>query len=929
VRATWGAWYAASQQGINNIIITDWETTEVILGDTFYTQRQVTWDFTPQVTGFGVWVGLDPNGCPSQGHTTLNFLIKPVVSGSTSLTLRIKVKDAQGSYFYQDANVTVDVWQRVSVNLGGMQLESGSSPMAHPLQVVDIGIASSPPTNGVFYITDIKFDERQTFSGAQRLRFLEFKLEQQGLPEHEWWLDDVGLNIYAEDPYPLAPRLAISLGPYGQNPWRGPTLVHYAHPLGPYLVGALNLSQTYVALHRDAQAEFFERYRGVKGPILPVHTRNDLENIALCGEENFGRFCWWPKYRDFGKLRGYWPFNDSPKDASGKGNHATWVGSPKYAAGLCQPGNTSADLAGIRYLTVPDHESLDLSGDFTFEALVYPVGDGVSGGMVHKGATGGWDGYCLGRGADNKFSWKLNGADVLVSPGAYPKDAWYYVVATRTGGSARLFVNGVEVAEATYSAPITPNSQPLYLGLWHSDSYLFPGSIDFVRIHARGMDAEEIAGRWAVIQGLENGSDYPEVGHALGQYWAFYRLAQFYFISNDPVAREILDNWLTWLDAYGASDGSGWQAPTGFSEYGFTYGSYDPGAAASLALGCLYTYLRGGQPLAATWTRRLLDDLRLNRQSQEFSGGYKSDYHYAWLNALVIQAFGVAAYGLTGEVYHFPSLPEDADHFNALMTWLFQHAGDVKPNLLNAELIPFTYLEAENVWDNAPHYVFTERLGSVEALVLMLGAALAYAKGSGDWVWFERLWRFLLADNLVALDPSRVRSLAAGYHLAGMKNLVRLYYADYDQDNSRYCEVRDNAALAAWGEAAVDVDLRYDAPVVLENPEVAELLATRLLKRLSSPWEVVNLETWLEGARLEIGDTLAVTSPFHGFTQDEFTVFGKAVDLKTRRVNLNLARPLHSAWAWAVDAVGSHYDSCAIDQANKLDPNWAYRSVAG
>jgi hypothetical protein len=158
---------------------------------------------------------------------------------------------------------------------------------------------------------------------------------------------------------------------------------------------------------------------------------------------------------------------------------------------------------------------------------------------------------------------------------------------------------------------------------------------------------------------------------------------------------------------------------------------------------------------------------------------------------------------------------------------------------------------------------------------------------------------------------------------------VRVFYADYDQDNSRYCEVRDDAAIASWGEAATDVDLRYDAPVILENPAVAELLATRLLKRLSSPWEVVNLETWLEGARLEIGDTLAVTSPFHGFTQDEFNVFGKAVDLKTRRVSLNLARPFTSICAWAVDVAGSDYDSFAIDQASKLDPNWDYRAVAG
>jgi len=929
VRALWGGWYAAGQQGENNIIISDREVTEVIFGDTFYTQSQVTWNLPPDATAFGVWIGIDTSRCSSAGRSTVNFLINPVVAGAGSLTFRVKVKDALGSYFYQDQTVITNAWQRVSVNLSGMRLESGSSPMVHPLQVVDIGIASTPPTNGSMSITDVKFDGHQTFSGSTHLRLLEFKVEQQGIQTHEWWLDDVGLNLAAEDPYPLAPRLAISLGPYGANPWRGPTLVHYAHPLGPYLVDALNLSRTYLALHRDAQEEFHRRYGGIKGPILPVHTRNDLENIALCGEENFGKFCWWPTYRDYGKLSGYWPFNDTPQDASGNGNDATWVGTPTYATGLCQPGHTSADCSGSRYLTVAHHETLNLAGDFTLEALVYPTADGLSGGILQKGATGGWGSYCLGRGADNKFSCVLNGTMTLAAGTASPKNAWYYVVATRKGSDLRLYVNGTEVAVNTYGTALTTNSNPLYLGLWQNTSSLFPGLIDFTRIHTRGMDQGEVSGRWAIIQGAANGSAYPEAGHALGQFWAFYRLAQYYFVSNDPEAQSILENWLAWLDAFGTPDGSGWKFPLWFSEYGFTYGPYDPGAAASLALGCLYTYLRGGQSSAAVWARRILDDLRLNRQSTEFGGGYKSDYHYAWLNALVIQAFGLAAHGLTGAAYQFPGLPEDATHFTALMNWLFAHAGDAKPNLLNADLMPFTLLEDTDVWDYAPNYVFVSRMGSTEALVLMLGAALAHGQATEDWVWFERLWRFMLADNLISLDASRLRSLSAGYQLAGVKNLVRIYYADYDQDNSRYLEVRDDQAVAAWGEAAVDVDLRYDAPVVLEDPQVARLIATRLLQRLSSPWEVVDLTTWLEGARLEIGDTLAVTSPFHGFTQEEFTVFGKSVDLEARRVSLNLARPFVKTWAWAVDAAGSSYDAFAIDEDNNQDPAWANRAYAG
>lgn len=96
--------------------------------------------------------------------------------------------------------------------------------------------------------------------------------------------------------------------------------------------------------------------------------------------------------------------------------------------------------------------------------------------------------------------------------------------------------------------------------------------------------------------------------------------------------------------------------PIWFSEYGFTYGTGDPGVAASVALGCLYIYLRNGGATAQTWDRRLLDDLRINRQSGEFGGYlYKSDYHYAWLNGLVPHAFGLAVTGRSGQICVFPA----------------------------------------------------------------------------------------------------------------------------------------------------------------------------------------------------------------------------------------------------------------------------------
>ena len=110
---------------------------------------------------------------------------------------------------------------------------------------------------------------------------------------------------------------------------------------------------------------------------------------------------------------------------------------------------------------------------------------------------------------------------------------------------------------------------------------------------------------------------------------------------------------------------------------------------------------------------------------------------------------------------------------------------------------------------------------------------------------------------------------------------------------------------------------------------MAQLLASRLLARLAAPRELAAVETWLEGVRLELGDTVALSSDFHGLDQEEFTVSGKDLDLGGRGVSLSLDRPLNTSWSWAVDAPGSARDAWAIDVASSYDVNWAFRAEAG
>jgi hypothetical protein len=204
------------------------------------------------------------------------------------------------------------------------------------------------------------------------------------------------------------------------------------------------------------------------------------------------------------------------------------------------------------------------------------------------------------------------------------------------------------------------------------------------------MSASEVAGRWQIIQGLANGSDYPEVGHGLGQYWAFYRLGEYFFVSNDAGAWDVLNNWLDWFSTHLVADGSGWKFPVWFSEYGFTYGAYDPGAAASIAIGALYIYMRNGDARALTLAQRILGDLR-NRASGDYGGYlYKSDYHYAWMNALVAHAFGMAVVGRASAAYRYPYEAADEVHYQNMMANFWAMSGDTKPNLLNARSDSFS-----------------------------------------------------------------------------------------------------------------------------------------------------------------------------------------------------------------------------------------------
>ena len=72
-------------------------------------------------------------------------------------------------------------------------------------------------------------------------------------------------------------------------------------------------------------------------------------------------------------------------------------------------------------------------------------------------------------------------------------------------------------------------------------------------------------------------------------------------------------------------------------------------------------------------------------------------------------------------------------------------SGDSKPNLLNADLIPFhDRRNLTHIWDYAPNYMFMKEMGSMEGLVLMMHTALDWALYSGSYSWFNTLLEFMI-----------------------------------------------------------------------------------------------------------------------------------------------------------------------------------------
>jgi hypothetical protein len=261
-----------------------------------------------------------------------------------------------------------------------------------------------------------------------------------------------------------------------------------------------------------------------------------------------------------------------------------------------------------------------------------------------------------------------------------------------------------------------------------------------------------------------------------------------------------------------------------------------------------------------------------------------------WMNGLIAHAFGLAVVSRPGAAHIFPLGAYDALFFEGMIGQFMAMAGDSKPNVLNSDLLPFAVVEDADSWGYAPNYILNKEMGSTEALVLTAQAALDWGAHTGDYAWFDALVRFVLKDRLASLSPQNIEAVSVGLATSQLANLVRIIFGDFMTDKYYYREAKNDAIIAEVGELPQEVDLRYGNPVVTEDPATAQDLADRGLDFATRPLESATVQAWMEGARVEIGDIVPVTSAFHNLDQAEFLCIAKTISLDQKRVTLTTAR---------------------------------------
>jgi hypothetical protein len=183
-----------------------------------------------------------------------------------------------------------------------------------------------------------------------------------------------------------------------------------------------------------------------------------------------------------------------------EGRAGTYVNGPILGAPglLTDDPDTSVTFDGSNDHVEIAHDPVwDLTGDLTVEAVVNMTGGGTLRTIVAKHlATTDTSTFELRVQASNgvvQFVQKTTAGTYMVIASSTPLAAGttYHVAATKTGTTARLYIDGVLNRTATFGGTVATNTRPVRIGT-RDGSRPFGGRIDEVAIYDHALAAARI-----------------------------------------------------------------------------------------------------------------------------------------------------------------------------------------------------------------------------------------------------------------------------------------------------------------------------------------------------------------------------------------------------------------------------------------------------
>jgi len=193
-------------------------------------------------------------------------------------------------------------------------------------------------------------------------------------------------------------------------------------------------------------------------------------------------------------------------DSSGRGNHGVLHGLDPSTAWVGGRSRGALEIGHAGWVQVALSPSIDAIVDaVTVTAWVYQEGptvapDNFSTALSRQIGTGENQYYHLSLFFDGRPTLFITTDVGYVSPGgtAVPMNTWVHLAGTYDGTTARLYVNGAQVASDPLTGTFAHDRTPVILGGNGNDASgvpteLFPGRIDELMLYARALSAGEIA----------------------------------------------------------------------------------------------------------------------------------------------------------------------------------------------------------------------------------------------------------------------------------------------------------------------------------------------------------------------------------------------------------------------------------------------------